>query len=81
LFEIIVCCEKCVSAARNYADIGKQELFPNVRNRVLGAVLGRSQDGACTNLFENLNVNSLMGDLSNATTFSPFFFLIGVLIG
>jgi hypothetical protein len=29
------------------------------------------KDGACTNLFKNLCVNSLNGDLSNATTFNP----------
>jgi hypothetical protein len=34
-------------------------------------VLGLSQDGACTNLFENLSENSLKGDLSNDTTFNP----------
>jgi hypothetical protein len=46
-------------------------LFANNRNRVRGAVLGLSQDGACTDLFENLSVNSLKGDLSNDTTFKP----------
>jgi hypothetical protein len=51
--------------------IWKQLLFANDRNRVRGAVLGLSQDGACTDLFENLSVNSLKGDLSNATTFKP----------
>jgi hypothetical protein len=44
-------------------DIGKQLLFANNRNRVRGAVLGLSQDGACTDLFENLSVNVLKGDL------------------
>jgi hypothetical protein len=39
--------------------IWKQLLFANDRNRVRGAVLGLSQDGACTDLFENLSVNSL----------------------
>ena len=40
------------------------------------AVLGLSQDGACTDLFQNLSVNSLKGDLSNATTFKlPLFSL------
>ncbi len=34
-------------------------------------VLGLLQDGAFTDLFENLSVNSLKGDLSNATTFNP----------
>jgi hypothetical protein len=33
--------------------------------------LGISQDGACTDLFENLNVNSLKGDLPNVITFNP----------
>ncbi len=28
-------------------------------------------DGACTDLYENLSVNSFKGDLSNATTFNP----------
>jgi hypothetical protein len=46
-------------------------IVANDRNRVRGAVLGLSQDGACTDLFENLSVNSLKGDLSNATTFKP----------
>ncbi len=56
---------------RRYTVIWKQLLFANDRNRVRGAVLGLSQDGACTDLFENLSVNSLKGDLSNATTFKP----------
>ncbi len=34
-------------------------------------VLGLSQDGACTNLFENFRENSLKGDLSNDTTVTP----------
>ncbi len=33
-----------------------------------------SQDGACTDLFENLCVNSFKGDLSNATTVKPSLF-------
>jgi hypothetical protein len=33
-------------------------------------ILGLSQDGAGTDLSENLSVNSLKGDLSNATTFN-----------
>ncbi len=57
LFQLSVRCEKRV-AARHYADIGTQLLFANNRNRVRGAVLGLSQDGACTDLFENLSVNS-----------------------
>ncbi len=34
-------------------------------------VLGLSEDGACTDLFENFSVNSLKEGLSNATTFNP----------
>ncbi len=37
-------------------------------------VLGFPQDGACTDLFENLSEISLKGDLSNATTFNPALF-------
>ncbi len=70
LFQLSVWCEKRV-AARHYADIGIQLFFANNRNTVRGAVLGLSQDGACTDLFENLNVNSLKGYLSNTTTFKP----------
>ncbi len=67
-------CEKCF-AARHYADIGKQFLFANNRNRVRGAVLCLLQDGACTGFFFlNLSVNSLKGDLLNATTFKPHIF-------
>jgi hypothetical protein len=33
--------------------------------------LGLLQNGAFTNLFENLSVNSLKEDSSNATTFNP----------
>ncbi len=47
--QLSVWCENRV-AARHYADIGKQLLLANSRNRVRGAVLGLSQDGACTNL-------------------------------
>jgi hypothetical protein len=46
-------------ATRQDANIGIQLLFENDRNRVRGAVLGLSQDGACTDLFENLSENSL----------------------
>ncbi len=56
---------------RSYTAIWKQLLFANDRNRVRGAVLGLSQDGACTDLFKKLSVNSLKGDLSNATTLKP----------
>ncbi len=34
-------------------------------------VSGLPQDGACTDLFENLSEISWKGDLSNATTFNP----------
>jgi hypothetical protein len=64
-------CEKCV-AARHYADIGKQLLFANNRNRVRGALLCLSQDGASMDEFvwkkfprEQLTVKR---DLSNDTT-------------
>ncbi len=40
-------------------------------NRVRWVVLGFSEDGACTDLFENVSVSSLKRDLSNATTFNP----------
>ena len=56
---------------RRYTDIGKQLLFANDRNRVRGAVFGLSQDGACTNLFENFREHSLKQDLSNDTTVNP----------
>jgi hypothetical protein len=56
---------------RRYTVIGKQLLFANDRNRVRGEVLGLSQDGACTDLFENFSVTSLKGYLSKATTFKP----------
>jgi hypothetical protein len=46
-------------------------LFANDTNRVRGAVLCLSQDGACTNLFENFSENNLKGDLSNDTTNNP----------
>jgi hypothetical protein len=41
---------------------------------VRGVVLGLSQDGACTNLFENFREQSLKRDLSNDTTFKPALF-------
>ncbi len=56
---------------RRYTAIWKQLLFANYRNRVRGAVLGLSQDGACTDLFENLCVNRLKGDLSNILSVHP----------
>ncbi len=73
LLQISVWCENYV-AAWHYADTGIQLLFANNRNRVRGAVLGLLQDGACTDFFENLSVNSLKGDLSNDTTFKPSLF-------
>ncbi len=63
-------------AARHYAVIWKQLLIANDRNSLCLVVLGLSQDGACKDLFENLNENILKGDLSNATTVnSPLFSL------
>ncbi len=49
-------------------------MFANDTNRVRGAVLCLSQDGACTNLLENLGENNLKGDLSNDTTDNPSLF-------
>ncbi len=70
LFQLSVWCEKFV-AAQHYAVIWKQLLFANKRNRVRWVVLGLSQEGACTHLFENFSENSLKGDLSNDTTVIP----------
>ncbi len=70
LFQISVWCEKHVTA-RHYADIGIQLWFSNNRNWVSWAVLGLSQDRACTNLFENFRENSLKQNLSNDTTVNP----------
>ncbi len=71
MFQLSVWCEKCV-AARHYSVIGKKLLFANNRNRVRWVVLCLSQDGACTDLFENCSENSsLKGDLSNNTTLNP----------
>jgi hypothetical protein len=56
---------------RRYTVIRKQLMISNDRNRVRLEVLGLAQDGAFADLFENLSVNSLKGDLSNATTFKP----------
>ncbi len=44
---------------RRYTAIWKQLLFANDTNRVRGAVLGLSQDGSGTNLFENFREHSL----------------------
>ncbi len=70
LFQLSVWCEKFVPA-RHYAVIWKQLLFANKRNRVRWVVLGLSQDGACTDLFENFSENSLKRNLSNDTTVTP----------
>ncbi len=65
-----------IKLRRNTA-IGKQFLIGNDRDSVRQVVLGLSQDGACTDLVENLSENSLKGDLSNATTFNrPLFSLV-----
>jgi hypothetical protein len=45
-------------------------LISNDKNRIRLTVLGPSQDGACTDLFENLRENSLKRDLSNDTAFN-----------
>jgi hypothetical protein len=74
-FQLSVWCEKCV-AARHLSVIRKQLLISNDRNRVRWVVLGLSEDGACTDLFENFSVNSSKGDLSNATAFNPPLFLL-----
>jgi hypothetical protein len=50
--------------------IGKQLLISNDRNR---EILGLSQDGACTDLFEIISVNSQ----SNAIPFQSTSFLMG----
>ncbi len=70
MLQLSVWCEKC-DAARHYSVIGNQLLFANNKNRVRWVVLCLSQDGACTDLFENFSDNSLKGDLSNNTTFNP----------
>jgi hypothetical protein len=56
-----------------YTDIGIQLFISNDRNRVRRIDLGLSQDGACTDLFENLSENSLSGDLSNDIIVNPPF--------
>ncbi len=65
---------KSVSQLDTTTVICKQLLISNDRNRVRWVVLSLSEDGACTDLSENLSVNSLKGDLSNATTSNPPFF-------
>ncbi len=59
------------SAARHNSVIGNQVLFANNRNRFRWVVLCLSQDGACTDSFENIRENSLKGDLSNDITLNP----------
>ncbi len=45
-------------------------------------ILGFSQDGACTDLLENLSMNGLKGVLSNASTSNPpLFSLVNTLHG
>jgi hypothetical protein len=67
---------------RHYTVIGKQLLLSNDRNRVRGAVLSLSQDGASTHLFENFRENSLKRDLSNDTTANtPLFSLANTFKG
>jgi hypothetical protein len=56
---------------RRFTAIWKQLLFANDTNWVLGAVLGLSQEGACTGSFENFHENSLKGDVSNDITLNP----------
>ncbi len=46
-------------------------MLANDTNRVRGAVLCLSQDGACTNLFKNFSENNLKRDLSNDTADNP----------
>ncbi len=41
------------------------------QKQVRWVVLGLSQEGACTELFENFSENSLKGDQSNDTKFNP----------
>ncbi len=53
------------------------ELMQMTETGVRWVVLGLPQDGACTDLFENLSEISLKEDLSNATIFNaPLFSLV-----
>jgi len=54
-----------------YDVIWKQLLISNDRNRVRWVVLGLSQDGPCTDLFENFGEDRLKGDLSNDNIVNP----------
>ncbi len=56
---------------RRYTTIWKQLLFANDTSRARRAVLGLSQDWACTDSFENFRKNSIKGDLSNNITLNP----------
>jgi hypothetical protein len=70
MFQLSLRCEK-YAAARHISVIGNQLLFANNRNRFRGAVLCLSQDGACTDSFENFRENTLKGDISNDITLNP----------
>jgi hypothetical protein len=73
MFQLSLRCEKCAAAGHNSV-IGKQLLFAN-RDRLV--VLGLSQNGACSDLFENFSENSFKGDLPNYTTLTtPRFSLV-----
>ncbi len=67
---------KCV-AARHYTDIGKQLSFANKRNRVCGAVLVLSQNGACTNLLKKFPREQLKARPIECYHCQPASFLIG----
>jgi hypothetical protein len=70
MFQLSLRCEK-FATARHHSVIRNRLLFANDTNRVRGAVLCLSQDGACTDSFENFRENSLKGDLSNDITLNP----------
>ncbi len=72
MFQLSLRCEK-YAAARHNTVIGNQLLFANNRNRFRWLVLCLSQDGACTDSFENFRENSLKGDLSNDILSTPLF--------
>ncbi len=76
MFQLSLRCEK-YAAARHNSVIGNQLLFANNRNRFRWVVLCLSQDGACTNSFENIRENSLKGDLSHDIILNrPLFSLV-----
>ncbi len=58
MFQLSSRCQKCVAASHNSV-IGNKKLFANNRNRVRWVVLCLSQDGACTDSFENFRESSL----------------------